>query len=151
MDAPPVATVLVGVDGSDESSDAADYAVRIAARYDAELVVLHVVDSADYRAMHAGDRDPETILADGQAILDRIEARADDEGITCRGATAYGFDTHRKLVHPGSVVLDAAEEVNADFIVLPREPIEGTIGPEGTLGKAAEYALNYASQPVLAV
>lgn len=151
MDAPPVETVLVGVDGSDESIEAAEYAVAIAARYEAELVTLHVVDNADYRAMTAGERDPAAISADGQAMLDEISAKAQNAGVTSRGATAYGFDTHRKLVHPGSVILDTADEAGADFIVLPREAVDSTPGTEGTLAKAAEYALLYATQPVLSV
>lgn len=151
MDPPPVKTVLVGVDGSDGSIAAAEYAVAIASRYGAELVALHVVDTTEYRAMSAGERDPQTISADGQALLEDIEADATSAGVPMRGATAYGFDVHRKLVHPGSAILDAAEDAGADFIVLPREGEEGTTGAEGTLAKAAEYALLYASQPVLAV
>lgn len=151
MEPPQVGTVLVGVDGSDESSAAAEYAVAIAARYDAELVALHVVDRTEYDAMSAGDRAPESISADGQALLEGIRANAAAAGIESRGATVYGFDVHRKLVHPGSAVLDTAEDIGADFIVLPREPIDGDPGAEGTLAKSAEYALLYASQPVLAV
>lgn len=148
MNTAAVTTVLVGVDASDEAVTAADYALAIAAKYDAELVALHVVDSTDYRAMSSGEREPAMISADGEAVLADIAAKGEAEGVEVRGATAYGFDVHRKLVHPGSVVLDTAEEIGADFIVLPREPLEGT---EGTLAKSAEYALLYASQPVLAV
>ena len=151
MEAPGVSTVLVGIDGSDESFEAATYAIAIAARYGAELLTLHVVDSADYRAMTAGERDPGTISADGQAMLEEIRAEAEILDVHCRGATAYGFDVHRKLVHPGSVVLDAADDAGADFIVLPRESVDGAPRTEGTLAKAAEYALLYATQPVLAV
>lgn len=151
MDGAPVETVLVGVDGSDESMKAADYAVEIAARYDAELVVLHVVDSAEYRAMEAGDRDAAAVSTDAQVLIDEVTDRAGSAGVACRGASAFGFDVKRKLVHPGSVVLDVAEEFEADFIVLPRGPFEGAPGDEGTLSRAAEYALLYASQPVLSV
>jgi nucleotide-binding universal stress UspA family protein len=64
-------------------------------------------------------------------------------------STAYGFSTRVKTRHPGSAILDTAEEVEADFIVVPREPVSGD--PGEVLEKAAEYVLLYASQPVLSV
>lgn len=151
MSTQAVGTVLVGLDGSDESFEAAQYAIAIADRYDADLVALHVIDSADYRAIESGERKPDDISADGRAMLEAVATDAAAEDVECRGATAYGFDTRRKLVHPGSVVLDTADEVDADFIVLPRESISDGPGDEGTLAKAAEYALLYATQPVFSV
>ena len=47
------------------------------------------------------------------------------------------------------MVLDAAEDVAVDFIVIPREPVSGD--PDEPLGRAAEYVLQYATQPVLSV
>jgi len=40
-------------------------------------------------------------------------------------------------------------DVDADFLVVPREPMSGDTGD--VLEKAAEYVLLYASQPVLSV
>jgi hypothetical protein len=54
-----------------------------------------------------------------------------------------------KTRHPGSVILDTAEELDADFVVVPREPVSGD--PGEVLEKAAEYVLLYASQPTLSV
>jgi hypothetical protein len=51
--------------------------------------------------------------------------------------------------HPGSVVLDTAEQKYADFLVVPRSEVADD--PDAVLGKAAEYVLMYASQPVLSV
>lgn len=151
MEAPSVETLLVVVDGSDESLEAADLAVSIAGRYDAELAVLYVLDGAEYRALTAGEADPAERSADAQAFLERIDTAGRDASVPVRTATAYGYSARTKQVHPGSVVLDAAEEFDADFVVLPREPIGGLAPGEGTLAKAAEYVLLYASQPVLAV
>ena len=150
MQVPAVETVLVAVDGSEESLEAVEFAVAIATRYGGDLAVLYVLEGSDYRAVTAGEIDPEAISAESQSFLEDVDQLADEAGVTTRSAVAYGFSTHRKLSHPGSVVLDATDELDADFIVIPREAI-GLIPPDGTLAKAAEYALLYASQPVLAV
>ena len=62
---------------------------------------------------------------------------------------AYGFSKTKKSQHPGSVVLDTADEIGADFLVIPRE--DQHEDEQDTLAKAAEYVLLYASQPVLSV
>jgi nucleotide-binding universal stress UspA family protein len=79
--------------------------------------------------------------------MDTVHDMADD--IPLSHSTAAGFSPSRLTVHPGSVILDVAEEITADFIVIPREPVSGD--PDQVLGKAAEYVLMYASQPVLSV
>jgi len=50
--------------------------------------------------------------------------------------------------HPGSAILDVAEELPADFVVVPRE---ADADPEQTMGRAAQCVVEYASQPVLSV
>lgn len=144
-------TVLVGVDGSDESMVAAEYAVAIAERYNTELAILYVLDGARYRALTSGTADPEDLSESAGDFLAQAETLASDAHVSSRTATAYGYSARRKQTHPGSVVLDAAEDLSADFIVLPRGPVDPPGLEEGTLAKAAEYALLYASQPILAV
>jgi hypothetical protein len=70
-------------------------------------------------------------------------------GIPLNHSSAYGFSASRLTQHPGSVILDAADEVGADFIVLPRQPVTGD--PDAVIEKAAQYVLAYATQPVLSV
>lgn len=70
-------------------------------------------------------------------------------GVELTHATAYGFSPTMKTRHPGTAVLDAADEVAADFIVLPREPVSGA--PDEPLEKAAGYVPGHAVQPVLSV
>ena len=139
--------VLVPVDTSEESTDAVAYAAAIAAEYDAALHVVHVLGETVVRAIETGDVDDGRIAADGEAIVEAVRGVAADAGISVSTSVAYGFSTTMKLRHPGSVVLDTAEDVGADFLVVPRE----SAGDDGVLAKAAEYVLLYASQPVLSV
>ena len=141
--------VLVPVDRSEASSDAVVSAAAIAAEYDATLHVVHVLDEAVVRAIDEGEVDDDRVAADGEAIVETARDVAADAGVPVSTSVAYGFSPRMKLRHPGSVVLDTAEDGGADFLVVPREPADAP--DAGVLAKAAEYVLLYASQPVLSV
>ncbi|MFB6135740.1 MAG: universal stress protein [Halobacteriaceae archaeon] len=149
-DAPiDVDTVLAPVDGSDESAVAAEYAVAVADRYDATLYVVFVIGESVSRAIETGDLDADEVADSHRAFVGDVRGVAADHDVAMRASVAYGFSTTRKLQHPGSVILDTAEDVGADFIVVPRESMGADEGE--VLEKAAEYVLLYASQPVLSV
>jgi nucleotide-binding universal stress UspA family protein len=140
-----VETVLAPVDGSDPSMRAAEYAAAIAERYDAGVHALYVVGEEAARERGFGDDDA---AAASEAFIADIRAFT-PESVPLTHSSAYGFSRTMKTRHPGSVVLDAAEDAAVDFIVVPREPVSGD--PDGPLGRAAEYVLQYATQPVLSV
>ena len=143
-----VDTVLVPVDGSDDSTEAASYAAAIASTYGASVHAMYVLGEEATRAIETGAVDPDDVATESEAYVDAVEEIADQHGVRFTHSIAYGFSTRRKLVHPGSVVLDAAEQMAADFLVIPRE---GGHDSTDVLEKAAEYVLLYASQPVLSV
>lgn len=141
-----VTTVLVPVDGSDESLDAVECAVAVAERYGARVHALYVLDPETARGTTPGGPD-DAIAATSEEFMDAAREVA-AERVDLTHSSAYGFSPTMKSRHPGSVVLDAAAEADVDFVVVPREP-----GSEATdlLGRAAEYVLQYATQPVLSV
>lgn len=143
-----VETVLAPVDGSEESLRALTYAVAVAERYGARLHVLYVLDEEAARKVAFGEADEAEIAATSAAFMDTARELAPDD-VSLTHSSAYGFSPTLKTRHPGSVVLDAAEDADVDFVVIPREPVSGT--PEEPLGRAAEYVLQYATQPVLSV
>lgn len=161
-------TVLVSVDRSEESVEAVEYAVAVAARYDAGVHVLSVLDEETSRALERGQLDEATVAADHEAFMERmwdldgvedhaadpVEASADaleeaPSNVQMTHSTVHGFSPSRLLRHPGSAILDVADEITADFLVVPREPAEE--GPSKVLEKADVYVLSHASQPVLSV
>lgn len=144
-----VNAVLVPVDGSEESTRAVEYAVAIADRYDAAVHALYVLGEEVVRAIESEVVEETEVAAENAAYVEELEAIADEQDVPLSNSTAFGFSTTRKTQHPGGVVLDSAEEMGADFIVIPREPLSGE--PGEILEKAAEYVLLYASQPVLSV
>jgi nucleotide-binding universal stress UspA family protein len=140
--------VLAPVDTSDVSERAVDYAIAVADRYDADLHLLHVLDERVARGMEAGDVTAESVAEEHRAFTGRVADQLDDS-VTLSTSSAAGFSAHRLTQTPGSVILDAADELDADFLVVPRET--ETDGLEATVGKAALHVLEYASQPVLSV
>jgi nucleotide-binding universal stress UspA family protein len=144
-----VERVLVPVDGSDESLEAVEYAVAVAERYGASVHAVYVLGEEVVRAIDADAVDDDEVAEDTEAFTETVRELAGEHGVGVSSSIAYGFSTTRKTRHPGSVILDTAEEVDADFLVIPREPL--TSEPGEVLEKAAEYVLLYASQPVLSV
>lgn len=141
--------VLVPVDGSEESLAAVAYAVALADRYEATIHVVYVLGEEVVRAIETDAVAHEDVAEETEAFTDTVRERCRDAGVDVSTAIAYGYSTRRKTTHPGSAILDTAEEVDADFLVVPREPVSGE--PGEVLEKAAEYVLLYASQPVLSV
>ncbi|WP_049901804.1 universal stress protein [Natrinema sp. J7-1] len=144
-----VDTVLAPVDGSDESAPAVEYAVAVAPRYDASVHALFVLGRGVVRGLDAGTVDETAVAENTQEFLDDIGDIAADADVALTTSVDEGFSQTRKTRHPGNVVLDPADDIDADFIVLPREPVTETEAE--VLEKAAEYVLSYASQPVLSI
>jgi nucleotide-binding universal stress UspA family protein len=141
-----VETVLVPVDGGEEALAAAEYGVAVAKRYDAAVHALYVLGEEMIRAVESGAADDDVVAGEIDAVLSTVTDLGGRADVPVSTASAYGFSTKRKRVHPGSVVLDAADEVGADFLVVPREREHGDV-----LEKVASYVLQYTSQPVLSV
>lgn len=149
MPAVDIDRVLAPLDASDESLTAAEYAVAIADRYDASVHALYLVAEEVARGLHTGDIEDDTVAARMEEFMDGVEDLAAGAGVPLSHSTALGFSPTQLTHHPGSVILDTADDVAADFLVVPREQVSGD--PDEVLGKAAEYVLMYASQPVLSV
>lgn len=142
-----IETVLVTVDGSEESLAAAEYAVGIGDRYDSHTHALYLMDEEVIEALTAGDEDGTAVAREMERFFERAAEIVGDR--TFNYSTAYGYTRSQLSRHPGSVILDTADAVDADFIIVPREPVSGE--PGKVLGKAAQHVLAYASQPVLSV
>jgi len=138
--------VLVPVDASERAERAVEYAFALADRYGAAVHVLHVVDEPVARGLETGDVEAETVAEEQQSFL--AETNALSPEVPVSHSTAIGFSRSRLRQHPGSAILDVAEELDADFIVVPREH---ATEPDETIGKSAQYVVEYASQPVLSV
>lgn len=142
--------VLVAADNTQDAAEAAEYAAAIADRYDADLHVLHVLDQRIIQGLEVGDIEADTVAERQRWIT--AHARAflpDDSDTEISHSGALGFSSDRLGRTPGSVILDVSENLQADFLVVPRVEPEGS--PDEVLGKSALHVLEYAPQPVLSV
>ena len=132
--------LLVCVDGSRASLEAARVAIDLAKRWSSQLRVVYVVETAEI------DGSPDTDLIarlreSGRAILSRIAGMGDEQGVTVMQALLEGV--------PFDTILDDARAWKADVIIMGRT---GRTGPgRALLGSEAERVLEFTDRPVLIV
>jgi nucleotide-binding universal stress UspA family protein len=144
--------IMVGIDGSEESINAADYAIAIANKYNAELIAIHVLTSdIGYAYSSPGIESPPLtvkeiiLLAEDEAKIwfDKIKEKADKSSFRFKSETIMA---KKSAV---STMLDYAEEQNINLIVV------GTRGRSGIkkmlLGSTALELVTYAACPVIVV
>lgn len=137
---PLFATLLVPVDFSEYSSAALRYAAGMAERFEASLIILHVI--AEEVHTHA--------TAAGQILGDlRERAYAALQAFVPPHLTTRPVELRVLSGHPFVRILDTAVQAQAGLIVL------GTHGRTGfaraLLGSVAERVVRYAPCPVLTV
>jgi nucleotide-binding universal stress UspA family protein len=134
------ARLLVCVDGSRASLEAARLAIDLARRWNSHLRIVYVVERSELDG--AADPDVATRLRQsGQAILARILSMAAAQGVTAEQAMLEGV--------PFDVILDDARSWKADVIIMGRT---GRTGPgRALLGSEAERVLEFSDRPVLIV
>lgn len=139
--------VLVGVDGSDTAALAAERAIEVACRWQAEL---HIVDVVPV---------PAVAVPVGPAGADAITERLADNDrsagkaleATRRRATDCGLESRSHLVHgePARSILSTAEQVGADLIVVGNRGVDHA--GRHVLGSVPEAVLLGARCDVLVV
>ena len=147
-----ISKIMVGIDGSEQSINAADYAIAIAKRHDAEMIAVNALTSdIGYAYSSPGVESPpltirEIILLAEDEVkkwFNGIKEKADKSGILLRSEILMA---KRSAV---SAMLDYAEEQKIDLIVV------GTRGRSGIkkmlLGSVASGLVTYAACPVLVV
>ncbi|MCQ2972406.1 MAG: universal stress protein [archaeon] len=69
-----IKTITVPIDGSDYSYKAADYAIEIAAKFNAKIIVVHVLGESSFKSYSAEEDS-------GEAILSKVTEKAKDKGV----------------------------------------------------------------------
>jgi len=135
-------TVLVPTDGSEAANNAAEGAVALAERFDADLHAISVLKDADYPISVRSELSTE-LAEQATAVLDEIASRANEIGVD---STTELIETDAP-VH--QAIIDYGPEHDADIIVM------GTHGRTGLnhliLGSIAERTLRVSPLPVLTV
>jgi nucleotide-binding universal stress UspA family protein len=136
--------ILVAIDGSDASMDAADYAISLSKEYNnAELYALHVIRAdVDLFGPHETSEFMTTMRNEGEKYLNKVRLKANEKNIQIKTEIISSTNI------AGGIV-DYAEENKIDLIVI------GTRGRTGfkklLLGSVASHVVTYAHCPVLVV
>jgi|SRR5438093_6194025 len=138
-----ISKILVAIDGSDASMDAADHAIYISKEYNAELYALHVIrPDVDLYGPHETSEYMTKLRDEGRKYLDKVEFKANEKNIQIKTVIIPSKNM-------SGDILDYAEENNIDLIVI------GTRGRSGfkrlLLGSVASHVVTYAHCPVLVV
>ena len=136
--------ILVSIDGSEPSTNAADYSISVANIYHSELIVLHVIPSDVSLFGPSPPPHLDELKKEAQQYLDKIvqTARMNNNSI----------QVESKIIASPSVVggiVNFAENEGIDLIVV------GTKGRSGIkkllLGSVASGVVTYAHCPVMVV
>jgi nucleotide-binding universal stress UspA family protein len=148
--------ILVAVDGSEASMDAADYAIELARKYNSELIALHVILSDVTLLGPNPPRHIEELKTQAQEYLDKVKQKSnlnnDDDNYENDGRNGLKIRVRTESIASASSVggiVGFAEKENIDLIVI------GTRGRSGfkklLLGSVASGVVNYAHCPVMVV
>ncbi|AUX10459.1 universal stress protein UspA [Halalkaliarchaeum desulfuricum] len=137
-------TILVPIDGSDESYSAAEEAVELVAA-DGVLHALFVIEELPMyrRSGKAGkfdEGDPERHDR-AEAAIERASTLADEAGIDCETAILEGV--------PSREIVDYAESIDADAIVLGKRGLSAAASD--MLGSTTERVIRSADTTVVSV
>ena len=133
-------TIVVGLDGSDGAKHVIPFAVELARRDDAKIVIAHIEEDVVGKGggpIHATENEI-------QAEIDRQAEELSSQGIETRVEKSTVF-----LGGPAPVIVKIADQADADLVVVGtrgQSPVVGVI-----LGSVTQRLLHLAHQPVLVV
>lgn len=139
-------TILVGVDGSETSTKAAEVATEVARSWQAKLLLVTVVRPPEgWWGIGGAPPSPEALsaaLVEGQEqILRETEEHLPLEGLE--------YETIQELGDPTWKLIDVAEERNADLIVIGKRG--AGLAERVMLGSVADRLCHHSPVPVLVV
>lgn len=141
--------IVFATDFSDASDSAFGYALSLADKYDASLLMIHVVTLWDNDPANPDWRFPaippehlDAVMTAARQRLDDRGTRASDDKIQVESRLVRGFDPAREIVR-------LVESEDADLVVMSTHGRTGI--SHALLGSTAEKVVRYLDQPVLTI
>jgi nucleotide-binding universal stress UspA family protein len=143
-----IGKILVAVDGSNPSFNASNYAIDLAKRYDAELIVLNIVSPVPYSQFEYANigrmKEIETIEKEkAQQKLDKVKQKATEKKVSVK------TDVLIKYTSVVKEIVEYAEKMKIDMIVIGSRGLTGF--KKLLLGSVASGVVTYSHCPVLVV
>ena len=140
--------ILVAIDGSEASMDAADYAIQMAREYNSELIALHVILSDLTIFGPNPPRHINELKQEAQKYLDKIKEKSNLDSNNSDKKIPLRTELIASASAVGGIV-GFAEKENTSLIVI------GTRGRSGfkklLLGSVAAGVVTYAHCPVMVI
>ena len=150
----PFKKILIPTDFSDASRQAIAYGIELAAKFQAEAHLLHVVEENLYTdfSYAEGILKPVPVFNDlmnaRQEMLDRAVDASRQEGREIDLQVGSGnLFSHLKSGYPASVIVELARELPADLVVIATQGRSGLA--HLILGSVAERVVRECPCPVL--
>jgi nucleotide-binding universal stress UspA family protein len=121
-----ISSVAVGTDGSDTADKAVEFAMDLAKKFDARLIVISSYKPVSESRLKQEQKEaPDEIqwsinpTEDVEAILSDVEEKAQEAGLAVTTVAGDG--------DPADVLVDHAEEQNADVLVVGNKGMQRRI------------------------
>jgi nucleotide-binding universal stress UspA family protein len=131
--------IVVATDGSNESTEAAEHAVRIADAYGGRVHGIYVVDTDTYAHGDASGSVVGMLKEGGEKALDEVARKAEDAGVPVSRSVVKGTP-HREI-------LRKSEEVGADAVAVGKHGR----GESEFIGSTTQRVVRSSRRPVLTV
>lgn len=139
--------ILVAIDGSDNSMDAADYGIALAKKDNAKLIVINVIytpaSTFTYTKQAWFDEFLQKAKKEAEEWFDKIRKNATENGVELKTGTV------EEIYSIPAAIVKHAENENVDLIII------GSTGKTGfkrlLLGSVAADVLKHAICPVMVV
>ena len=136
-----VGKVLVAFDGSEVSDSVIDWAVDAASRWKADLHGVYVIEEA----WSEGDIARELTIE----LLEESAGKVIDDAVQRAAASGIAMTAYLKRGHPGDEIVNCAEDIGADLIVV------GSVGRSGIermlVGSVSAFVVTHSPVSVLIV
>ncbi len=133
--------ILFPTDGSDGAAFAFDHVLDLAARYDATVYIVNVVDTAQNRVLKISDTDVDALEQEGDRIVREAAEKAQQRGVDIVTDVLQG-EPYREIV-------DYAERHGFDLVVMPTHGRRGL--ERFLLGSTTDRVVRRADVPVLTI
>ena len=144
-----ISKILVAVDGSDPSFNASAYAIDLAKRNDAELIVLYIISPVPYSQFEYANigrmKEIESIEMEKaqREVVDKVKQKATENKVSVKTEVLIKYTSVVKEI------VEYAEDNKVDMIVIGSRGVTGL--KKLLLGSVANGVVTYSHCPVLVV
>lgn len=137
--------VLLATDGSEAAERAAEHAVEVSKRFDAQLHVVHAVSPSVSEVLTSENVSSalEQATEAGEEIVEGVTEEARDEGVEAVGSVVQRS--------PHEAVLEYAEKKDTDIIVMGSRGRSEKSLRDRLLGSVSAKVVSTSEKPVLTV